>query len=245
MNGLVGYNSSDEEDNEEPSPTLASPKPVPVLIDQDTSVRTNGTDQKGSLTAHAETRQESAPIQGPMVGPAMPTESALPGYEDDDVEDLPQMPERDMLRYLTQPSRPMTSLPPETDEYADPGVTSKIKRLLEFKAKGRHFNEDLATNTSFRNPNLFASLLERGNLPPQVQYASSLPSNLFSPDSFPDWAYKENLHKSQKEISSEIEATKKADSAVGKRTIDFTPATGNGVVNHKPVSANSLKRRRD
>lgn len=225
MSALVGYGSSDEEDEAPPGvPSQAS------FTGSREHAETLANGQKKDVA-----REESSSVNVenvtdpsvPMVGPSMPVNGATTQqeYEEDSLPDVPAMPERDLLRYLTQPSHPMTSLPLEPTSDPDPAVTAKMKRFLELKSKGIHFNEDLATKSSFKNPNLFASLLERSMLPSEAQYVSTLPAELFSISSLPSWAYKEELLKSQQSISAALEATKKAQSAAGKRTIDFAPAS--------------------
>lgn len=240
MNGLVGYDSSDEEDDAVPiaTPAAASTHPNGSVALNGTSTKEQSSGVPNAILPSSEDRQ------GPMVGPSKPIESTSADYEDGDVEDSVPMSERDMLHYLTQPSHPMTSLPPEPTEDADPAVTAKFKRFLELKSKGIHFNEDLASKTSFKNPNLFASLLERANLPSQAQYSSTLPSDLFDLNSFPDWAYKENLLKSQQEINAELEATKKSQSAVGRRSIEFAPASRGGAGSRESTPGGLTKRKR-
>lgn len=213
MDGLVGYASSSE-DEDEASKT-------------DTLV--NGTGDRADSQTLAPTGENSTSVdanaRGPMVGPSMPTDlTAIHDYEEDLTQQLPPMSERDLLRFLTQPSHPVMTLPPEPTGSADPAVTAKLKRFLDLKSKGVHFNEDLASKSSFKNPGLFASLLEKADLPPEAQYASNLPSEIFSLDMLPPWAYKEALLKSQQTIAAELEAIKKAKSAAGQRSIDFTHA---------------------
>lgn len=247
MNGLVGYGSSSEDEEDDvPSPAIVSAK-TPSPRDKNTNLtKTNGTSQPQQTKSVSEAADVFfEPQQGPVVGPAMPTESTVTEYEEDDYEQPSPMSERDMLRYLTQPSRPMTSLPPEPSEPADSQVTAKFKRFLELKAQGVHFNEDLASKTSFKNPGLFASLLERANVLSQAQYSSTLPTDTFSIGLFPEWAYKENLLKSQQQLNAELEATRKAQSATGKRTIEFTSAgRAEGISSHESSPGNLPKRKR-
>lgn len=251
MNGLVGYGSSSEDEDEVLPPTAATTEAPSSLVGHDISTKVNGTTRDAQTRTESEATATAAaapitePLQGPMLGPVMPTELVATEYEDDSPEDSLPMSERDVLRYLTQPLRPMSSIPPEPSEPADPAVTAKFKRFLELKSQGIHFNEDLATKISFKNPSLFASLLERANVSSQAQYSSTLPSNVFSHNSFPDWAYKESLLKSQQAISADVEAAKRSQSAVGKRTIEFTSAgRGGGISSRESLPGNLSKRKR-
>ena len=219
MNGLVGYGSSDDE-NEHLAPASAGkPRDGEAALMNGRKIDALSDQQRMEETHKA---SEYA-----MVGPSMPDDAsatAVDTYEDEAEQTLPPMSEKDLLRYLTQPSCPMTSLPPEATSAADPAITAKFKRFIELKARGVHFNQDLAGKSSFKNPNLFASLLERSGLSAETQYASTLPSNVFSVDKLPPWAYKEELLKSQQALVAEMEAHRKAQSAAGKRTIEFTSA---------------------
>lgn len=225
MSGLVGYESSSEEEDGIPSNTNAD-VPAPSSAGQQNLARQTLCNGNHTTTsAHDGTLKA---VTGPVLGPSMPLDaSEFEQYEEDVEPDLPPMSERDLLRYLTQPSHPMISLPPEPTEAADPAVTDKFRRFLELKAKGVHFNRDLASKSSFKNPSLFANLLERAGLPAEAQYAISLPASVFSVEKLPAWAYKEELLKSQQKLSAELEAEKKAQSVAGSRTIEFTSASNN------------------
>lgn len=245
MNGLVGYgSSSEEEDAPSPSAVVSTDAPT-TQVKNDVSHKSNGTTQDEQSQVVPKYEQIALePTQGPMVGPAMPTTFAATEYEEDLYDEPPPMSERDMLRYLTQPSRPMASLPPEPSDSADSVVTTKIKRFLELKSQGVHFNEDLANKTSFKNPSLFASLLERAGVSSQAQYSSTLPSDIFSLDLLPEWAYKEGLLKSQQKISTDVEILKKSQSASGKRTIEFTSAGRSGGTSSRESTPGSLLKRK-
>jgi len=217
MSTLVGYGSSDDE-NEAPIPASTSKPHKEGAAVMNGSVNGVSSGREPVIEPHNVTNRA-------MVGPSMPNDAnptIKNAYEDDAEQELPPMSERDLLRYLTQPSHPIASLPPETTSDADLAVTARFKRFLELKAKGVHFNDDLASKSSFKNPSLFASLLERSGATAESQYASTVPSEVFSTKNFPSWAFKEELLKSQQALSAELEATKKAQSAGGKRKIEFT-----------------------
>lgn len=226
MNGLIGYGSSDDEegDAKEDAPSTA----VTVDLPSQTANPSDGSplkDTHPSLPSLQHAVNNDAVDGILMVGPTMPTDLGVMSqvYDEDDRIELPQMPERDLLRYLTQPTHPTNTLPPEPVTAADPSVTAKLKKFIELKSKGIHFNEDLAGKTSFRNPNLFASLLERAGLSPEAQYTSALHPDVLSMSSLPPWAYKEALHEKQKSLTADYVSARKAQSAAGKRTIDFIP----------------------
>jgi len=242
MSGLVGYGSSSEDEDDLPPIAAFEDAASSNYVTHDSGPLTNGS---GSSSLQQDKAAVTS-IQGPMVGPSMPTNavSADEEFEDGMLADLPPMSEQDLLRYLTQPSHPMASLPPEPSNQADTAVTTKFERYLELKKKGIHFNEDLSNKSSFKNPSLFASLLERIGLPPGAQYSSSLPADVFSLDLFPSWAYKDALSQSQQTLHAENEITKKAQSTSGKRTIQFTPAVRTMTESGEPASGVQTKRKR-
>lgn len=242
MNGLVGYGSSDEEEGESSNVVLQS---------QSTAVETNAiypvdAQKLEPNGGHVDTQLTTAPVQGPTTGPnrTASDEYELEGYEDDHNSSAVAVPEQDMLRHLTQPSHPVTSFPPEPEGQADAQVTAKIKNFLELKKKGIHFNENLADKNSFNNPNLFATLLDRLGVPPEAQYSSSLPSEVFCVDMFPSWAYKEELLRSQQQIDAQNSASKKSQSTAGRRTIQFTTSSIDSQPLENDVSETQIKRKR-
>jgi hypothetical protein len=200
MNALVEYGSSSE--------------------DEDISSRQE-THGKATVTNG---EKEETP-SGPLVGPAIPTDVEVQDGGYASFEQLPDdMSEQDLLRHLTQASHPMTALPPSPPGSPDPQAEARFKRFLELKKKGVHFNQDLANKSSFRNPALFTTLMDRAGLERDDQYAASLPTSVWDPASLPAFAYKEELLKSQMQIRDEEAAKKKQQSASGKRLIEFAAA---------------------
>lgn len=213
---LVTYDSSDEESEG----SFAEAFKKTADSNGVTSVNTPASDP--SIVNFKSDNEDSKPVLGPSI-PTNADQDGL-GYEEDSDTILPDLPEQDLLRYLTQP-RYAAQIPPEPSGSADPAVTAKFKRFLQLKSKGVHFNQDLASKSSFKNPSLFANLLDRTGLPGESQYVSTLPKAIFDPDSLPSWAFKEELLKSQQAHAAELNATKKAQSSAGKRVIDFAPSS--------------------
>ncbi|KAK5104636.1 hypothetical protein LTS08_002527 [Lithohypha guttulata] len=219
MNGLVGYGSSDEDDDAPPNESVSAPV-TPARQEGPGLVTINGHSDPAERKSRAD--EDSRP-SGPILGPSRPTDM-LQTHEEDLSPDLPQMPEHDLLRYLTQPTHPVDSLPPEPDASPNHARTAKFKHFLDLKSEGFHFNNDLAGNSSFKNPNLFALLLDRAGISSEGQYNLTLSVDNCSPHMLPAWAYKEELLKAQQSKQLELEATKKAQFAAGTRTIEFSPA---------------------
>jgi len=78
----------------------------------------------------------------------------------------------------------------------------------------------------------------------KAQYNTSLPLDLWNPNDFPEWAYKEGLLKSQQELKSQSDANRKMLSATGKRTIEFTPESASAGSSRKSTPGQQSKRRR-
>jgi HCNGP-like protein len=220
MSALVGYESSGDEDAEQAAPAIKAPAPS-----NETPVE-NGDKQQKSYIASLRTADDDSL---PLIGPTIP--DGLPDHDDGGLG-TPQLPqglsEQDLIRYLTQASHPMTALPPSPPGSPNPQIETKFKRFLELKSKGLHFNEDLAKKTTFRNPGLFSTLMERAGIDEDAQYATSLPASVWDPQLLPPAAYKEELLKSQQSIRDQQTAQKKQASAAGKRMIEFTSAGRSG-----------------
>ncbi|KEF53677.1 uncharacterized protein A1O9_10077 [Exophiala aquamarina CBS 119918] len=227
MSTLVGYNSSSDEEQEE-----TIPKPTSITTASDQGIRSNISIQHSNGHACGNESYEAAEgnnIQrnpgidtGPMVGPAMPTATETQLEEISPMDQFDSVSERDTIRYLTQPSHPMTSIPPSPPGSPDPALNAKFKRFLELKVKGVHFNDDLGKKPTFRNPSLLATLMDRAGLDNEDQYRTSIPLAIWDPLDFPAHAFKEELLRSQQTLRDQQQAAKKSQSAAGKRTIEFT-----------------------
>jgi hypothetical protein len=223
MNSLVAYGSSDEDEDENDikSPASASgPRQEQV----------NGLNASSTIGSSAGLPADSD--NALMVGPTMPTDyDAEAVHQEQQALEIPSMaeiPEQDLIRHLTQASHPMTSLPSSPPGSPSPVIEAKFKKFLELKAKGIHFNEDLAGKSTFRNPALLDTLMGRAGIDGASQYASSLPAAIWNPAALPSSAYKEALARSQQAIREEVAARRKIDSKSGKRTIDFQSTTMSG-----------------
>jgi hypothetical protein len=78
-------------------------------------------------------------------------------------------------------------------------MDQKFRHYLELKKQGTHFNEKLANSSALKNPSLLNRLMDHAGIEKRQQYASTLPLDVWNPDGFPDWAYKEGLAKRQEE----------------------------------------------
>ncbi|KAL7628571.1 hypothetical protein AAE478_000086 [Parahypoxylon ruwenzoriense] len=224
MAGLVGYESSDEE--EEVALPQAQPEPKPLKPIQDTTnARDGGLDVPESTapsTAPAQKQDEHpAPLIGPQIGPSVEPGPSFPPLEeapldddnDDDNDDdkasgsVPPLPPgspytatRSLLRDLTLPPLPNTSIPPSPPGSPPPATSAKFSRFLELKKGGTHFNTRVAQSPALRNPALMDKLLAFVELAsPADQYRTTLGPDLWDPAAFPRYAYKEQLRQAQVE----------------------------------------------
>lgn len=249
MSTLVGYNSSSDEEHEETIPKAA---PITAASDQEIRSSTSIHNRNGQAGGHESYEAaESKKIQGspgvdvgPMVGPAMPIATETQLEESPPMDQADSVSERDTIRYLTQPSHPMTSIPPSPPGSPDPASNAKFKRFLELKAKGIHFNDDLGKKPTFRNPSLLTTLMDRAGLENEDQYKTSIPLSIWNPLDFPNHAFKEELLRSQQTLRDQQQAAKKIQSAAGKRTIEFTSGGTSGHNSRDSTPGISIKRKR-
>ncbi|KIW26322.1 uncharacterized protein PV07_09423 [Cladophialophora immunda] len=253
MSGLVNYESSSDEEKQSP------PKVVPSKPSKgksaDSTVPADGLDRssinKGFPAAELDkgTGRNTGADNGPMLGPTMPAQM----QGDDDIVQPQEssaetsqqhMSERETIHLLTQATHPMTAIPPSPPGSPDPALDAKFKRFLELKAKGVHFNEDLANKSTFRNPGLLATMMARAGVEGDDQYRTSLPQEVWNPLGFPPLAYKEELLRSQQALREQDSNSKKSLSAAGKRTIEFTSGGKSGTSSREstPGAANKRKR---
>jgi HCNGP-like protein len=252
-NGLVGYDSSSDEDEEKGdggrgggAPATASEAGSTSEAPRSMANVTAGrsvTDDRGA-TAPQDAVCEVAAI-GPLLGPDAPRNGGMVVGEAPSPAERPEkMSERETIRYLTQPPVPMNTMPPSPPGSPDPAANARFARFLDLKAKGVHFNEDLAQKSSFLNQGLLATMMARAGVNEEEQYNTSLPLDIWCPTGFPEWAYKERLLESQQQIRDRDEAEKKILSAAGTRTIDFAPLGESSGDSSRRATPSYQKRRR-
>jgi len=137
---------------------------------------------------------------------------------------VPQSPystNRALLRDLTLPTVPNYEIPPSPPGSSMENTSARFVHFLALKEQGVHFNEKLAKSSVLRNPSVVAKLMDFADIDDAGQYATSLPKRLWHPTSFPYYAYKEELARSQQKMLKKQEE----ELACGQRTVDFVPAT--------------------
>ncbi|KAL8713482.1 MAG: hypothetical protein Q9220_002344 [cf. Caloplaca sp. 1 TL-2023] len=138
---------------------------------------------------------------------------------------------------------PLFDIPPSPPGSPPPGTQQKFEHFLKLKMQGVHFNEKLARSSALKNPGLLQKVMASAGLAETDQYATPLPQNLCDPSVFPDWAYKEQLARSQQQLTK----AKEEEKALAQRQkIDFVPGTGHKKVKIEDTMAllSSVKRDR-
>ncbi|KIW82979.1 hypothetical protein Z517_02222 [Fonsecaea pedrosoi CBS 271.37] len=251
MSGLVSYESSSDEEGlrtPEAAPSMsAKGKPA---VPANSAIPTEGIENSsGSQRLPATDTGTSTGIgNGPILGPTMPVQM----HSDDDIVEQQSsmetsqrhMTERETIHVLTQATHPMTAIPPSPPGSPDPALDAKFKRFVELKAKGVHFNEDLAKKSTFRNPALLATMMARAGVDGDDQYRTALPREVWDPLGFPPSGYKEELHRNQQNLREQDSNLKKTLSAAGKRTIEFTSGKISGTSSRESTPGAATKRKR-
>lgn len=96
---------------------------------------------------------------------------------------------------------------------------------MQLKKQGMHFNGKLAGSSALKNPMLLQKLMSSAGLIESDQYATTLPKDLWDPTAFPAWAYKEELAKSQQNVTSRKEDE---NARTQRDCVEFVPATNQG-----------------
>lgn len=145
-----------------------------------------------------------------------------------DITSAPQSPysaNRAAIRNLTLPSMPNLDIPPSPPGSPPPGVDKKFEHFLELQTQGMHFNEKLAKSSALKNPSLLQKLVAAAGLEEEDQYNTTLPDDIWNPKGFPPWAYKEELAKSQQEVTKKREEER---SRMQRESMNFVSATISG-----------------
>ncbi|CAG7557020.1 unnamed protein product [Fusarium equiseti] len=231
MAGLVGYASSDEEDDvqEVNSPEPQKDEPVSTTQDADAKPQSKEAEQKSTAPV-PEPKSPDAVAIGPVQQNAVPLGPSLPPMEEAVVDDQdptfrpasPYSANRALLRDLTLPSAPNMDIPPSPPGSPPPGANKKFEQFLELKKKGTHFNVKLEQSSALKNPSLMDKLMRFVEIDERHQYSTTLPTDLWNPVDFPEWAFKDKLRKSNDKLAKE----KEAERASGNRTaVDFVAST--------------------
>ena len=199
-----------------------------VLIGPD--ITTNGSlrAEEPKIVLHAQTTIANQEL----VGPAGPPPSTVPEDNTFSEPSSPYTSQRATIRNLTLPTNPNLDIPPSPPGSPATGANQKFAHFLQLKQQGVHFNAKLASSSALKNPSLLPKLMEFAGVEDQQQYATTLPADLWNPEGLPDFAYKEELAKSQKEISKRKEEEKANATREG---IEFVSAANSGQSNRGDI----------
>ena len=129
------------------------------------------------------------------------------------------------MRDLTLPTIPNLDIPLSPPGSPPPGVDKRFGHFLKLKMQGVHFNEKLARSSALKNPSLLRKLMDSAGIEDYDQYESTLPNGKWNPASFPSWAYKEELAKSQQEVTKKKEEER---ARTQRESIEFISAANPG-----------------
>ncbi|KAJ4473581.1 HCNGP-domain-containing protein [Lentinula aciculospora] len=127
-------------------------------------------------------------------------------------------------------------IPPEVESTCDPELEAKMKQFHQLKSlpTPKHFNDTLMSNRSFRNPHLYAQLVDFVNID---ERATNFPKGIWDPDHVRDGEWDaEKIAKYQKMRSEQQSQPSKAkthiDFATGKDSkphpYAYVPSSGGG-----------------
>jgi len=138
------------------------------------------------------------------------------------VQDYPVGEEALLKRLLRPPPIPGVEnwgIPEAPSEPCDRALESKIRHFQSLKLQGRHFNDSLMSNKAFRNPHIYAKLVEFVEVD---EMGTRFPKHLWDPfDLEPEW-YADKIAAFQKQRSEQAATSQ----AAGKRShIDFTSSS--------------------
>ncbi|PHH85791.1 hypothetical protein CDD83_11170 [Cordyceps sp. RAO-2017] len=256
MAGLVGYDSSDDDDGggegQRPAPDAAhQPGPASSAPAPETGEAVGDAPQD---VPSSKTEQPAPPrhVIGPVPQSAVPLGPSLPSPQDaaamsgegDDEAEAPPSPysaNRALIHHLTLPSVPNLDIPPSPPGSPPARVSKGFEEFLALKRKGTHFNAKLEQSTALKNPSIMDKLMNFVGLDMAQQYETTLSPDLWNPMAFPETAYGDNLRKSRERLATEKEADK---SSGGRTSVDFVPSssiTSDGTV---PLAGGLTKRDR-
>jgi len=130
---------------------------------------------------------------------------------------------RELLRPPPIPGVPDWGITPATAEPCEPAIEAKLAQFHTLKRDSeqpKHFNDSLMSNRSFRNPHLYAKLVEFADVDERT---TNFPREIWDPHDVQEEWFADKIAASQKARSEQQES---AQSSNKRARIDFTsPAT--------------------
>ncbi|KAI0720845.1 HCNGP-like protein-domain-containing protein [Cerioporus squamosus] len=160
-------------------------------------------------------------------GPSTPTQfqppedTTLPiGPREDPTDELART--RRLLRPPPIPGVQDWGIPPEPTDPCDENIKAKIATFLALKRdpqNPRHFNDSLMANRAFRNPHLYAKLVEFVDVDERT---TNFPKDMWDPLDVKEEWYADRIAEAQK---AKAEATSTAQQPNKRARIDFASAS--------------------
>ncbi|KAI9306941.1 HCNGP-like protein-domain-containing protein [Cunninghamella echinulata] len=107
---------------------------------------------------------------------------------------------------------------PEPNTACDSERQEKIEHFLSLRKSGHCLNEHLQRNKSFRNPRIYAKLVEFVDID---EIGSNFPKDQFDPKGFPESSYMDGILETQRQIAEE----KAQRAAQGRSQLAFVPSS--------------------
>ncbi|THH17476.1 hypothetical protein EW146_g3345 [Bondarzewia mesenterica] len=141
---------------------------------------------------------------------------------------------RRLLRPPEIPGVADWGIPPPSTEPYDPAIETKLAQFHALKrdpAQRRHFNDSLMSNRAFRNPHLYAKLVEFVDVDERT---TNFPKDVWDPDDVHESWFADKIAEIQKKRSEQQDVA-----AAPKRSkIDFTSASSSANVPAPPAPRN-------
>ncbi|KAL8961474.1 MAG: hypothetical protein Q9183_005306, partial [Haloplaca sp. 2 TL-2023] len=233
MSTLVGYGSSEEEDEDDKDPqNLGNSNPIASHTspeEPEYDLRTKAyatapnikTKTKDEVDTDAKAVNGDEALTNTLIGP----QTQSPQHSDEQTfmtnPVSPFSANRLAIRNLTLPPIPDLNIPPSPPGSPPAVMVQKFDHFMQLKRQGLHFNEKLAGSSALKNPSLLQKLMTSAGLGDTEQYANTLPQHLLDPSAFPEWAYQEELAKSQKRLATMREAECQG---MQRESVEFVPA---------------------
>ncbi|EJD49919.1 HCNGP-domain-containing protein [Auricularia subglabra TFB-10046 SS5] len=166
-------------------------------------------------TIRARTRSPSPVFEEKVPSTSKPPEHSLSESPSDELTEI-----RRLLKPPAIPSVEDYGIPPAPDTEPSASLQAKLAQFRTLKTtQDKHFNDALMANRSFRNPHLYATLVEFVDVD---ETASNFPPELWDPkDVRPEW-YADKIAERQKARAEQHAASQ----APGKRSnIAFTSSS--------------------
>ncbi|KAI8086526.1 HCNGP-like protein-domain-containing protein, partial [Halteromyces radiatus] len=109
-------------------------------------------------------------------------------------------------------------IPSEPDDKVDPDRLEKIQHFLSLRQSGHRLNDHLQRNKAFRNPRIYAKLVEFVDLD---ETGSNFPPDQFDPKGFPASSYIDGILETQRRLAEEKAQQQQQQ---GRSQIAFVPS---------------------